>query len=128
MKIISLFTKAPQHHRFNYTPRYYDPAKEEMQERVQRIQQEIDRERGIKTETQEGYRSRIAGSFQAARKCSKPSQEKQSVLMRFGIILFMVLFLVAFLQWGKPALYGAMAFVPVYLYVKFRGLNKNQGR
>jgi hypothetical protein len=120
MKIISLFTKAPQHQRFNYKPRYYDPTKEEMQERVQRIQQEIDRERGLKTETQEGYRSRIAGSFQAARKRSKPTQEKQSMLMRFGIVLFMVLFLFAFLQWGKPALYGAFVFVPFYLYFKFK--------
>lgn len=120
MKIVSLFTKAPKHQRFNYIPRYYDPSKEEMKERVERIQREIDQERGSKPKTTEGYKSRIAGSFQAARRRSKPTQEKQSVLMRFGIILFMVVFLIAFLQWGKPALYGAFVFVPFYLYLKFK--------
>lgn len=120
MKIVSLFTKAPKHQRFNYIPRYYDPSKEEMKERVERIQREIDQERGSKPETSGGYKSRIAGSFQAVRRRSKPTQEKQSVLMRFGIILFMVVFLIAFLQWGKPTLYGGFIFVPFYLYLKFK--------
>jgi hypothetical protein len=41
-------------------------------------------------------------------------------------LLFMALLLIAFLQWGKPALYAAAAFIPVYLYMKFKGVNKNQ--
>lgn len=126
MKIISLFTKAPQHQRFNYIPRYYDPAKEEMKERMERIQKEIDRERGVVTNegAQAGYRSRIAGSFQAARKRSKPQQQGSETLMRLGIILFLTLFLIAFFQWGRPALYGVIVVVPFYLYWKVKQLKK----
>ncbi len=46
MKFLSLFTKAPQHQRFNYNPRFYDPQKEEMKEREERIKLEVIRNRG----------------------------------------------------------------------------------
>ncbi len=125
MKIISLFTKAPQHQKFNYRPRYYDPSKDEMAEREERIRKEIARERG-ELQDDGGHRARIAGSFQAARKRSKPTAEKSAVIVRFGVLLFMALLLIAFLQWGKPALYAAAAFIPVYLYMKFRTIKKSE--
>ena len=120
MKIISLFTKAPTHQRFTYRPRYYDPAKDEMLERENRIRKEIERERGL-SQTDSDYRSRIAGSFHAARKRSKPSAQTSEVVMRLGVLLFMTLLLIAFFQWGKSALYVGLAFVPIYLYWKIKG-------
>lgn len=123
MKIISLFTKAPQNQRFTYRPRYYDPSKDEMIEREERIKNEIARERGTLKEDA-GYRSRIAGSFQAARKRSKPSAQPNAVVMRLGVLLFITLLIVAFMQWGKPALYGAVIVIPIYLYVKFKTIQK----
>jgi hypothetical protein len=124
MKIISLFTKAPTHQRFSYRPRYYDPQKDEMREREERIRKELERERGLAPTDEDGYRSRISGSFQAARKRSKPTAETSAVLMRLGMLLFMAILLVAFLQWGKLALYGALAVVPFYIYLKFKGFKK----
>ena len=47
MKIISLFTKAPQHQRFSYKPRYYNPQQDEMKEREERIRKELERERAL---------------------------------------------------------------------------------
>lgn len=124
MKFISLFSKTPQHKRFAYKPRYWDQQAEERQEREERIRQEIEREQGIKAEpTEEGapYRNRIAGSFHSARKRSnKTSGELNTVLLRSGVTLFLVLFLMAFLTWGKDALYALLVFVPVYFYFKFR--------
>jgi hypothetical protein len=119
MKIISLFTKAPQHQRFSYRPRYYDPKKEEMQEREERIRRELELARGNAAEAGD-YRTRIAGSFQAARKRSKPSAAKSAVIMRFGVLLFMTLLLMAMFQWGKDALYAGFLIVPFYLYLKFK--------
>ncbi len=120
MKIISLFTKAPNYQRFNYTPRFYDPQKEEMKERELRIQRDLELERGME-ERSEVYRSKIAGSFQAARRRSKTSSDTlQSGLLRFGVLLFIVFFLIAFLQWGKVAMYSFIPFVPLYFYFKFR--------
>lgn len=94
-----------------------------MLERENRIRKEIERERGV-SQPDADYRSRIAGSFQAARKRSKPSAQTGEVVMRLGVLLFMTLLIVAFLQWGKSALYIGLAFVPVYLYLKFKGMKK----
>ena len=40
MKLPSLF-KTPKYRKFDYNPRYYDPVKEEVEERVQRIKREM---------------------------------------------------------------------------------------
>lgn len=117
MKFLSLFTKTPEHQRFNYVPRYYDAKKEEMQEREARIRHELH----LEEESEQAYRSRIAGSFHAARRRSKSSSGGLSAtLLRFGILLFLVLFLMAYLTWGKVALYSLVLFVPIYIYAKFK--------
>jgi hypothetical protein len=121
MKIISLFTKAPSNQRFNYTPRFYDRQKEEMKERELRIKRDLELERGNAGEGSQAYRSRIAGSFQAARRRSKTSADAlRSGLLRFGVLLFIVLFLIAFLQWGRAAMYSFIPAVLLYLYFKFK--------
>jgi hypothetical protein len=122
MKFLSLFTKAPQHQRFNYTPRFYDPQKEEMKEREERIRLEVIRNKGEVPEETANYRSRIAGSFQAARKRSKPEPGSgvSATMIRLGILLFFTAFIIAFLQWGQPVLYSLFLFIPFYFYIKFK--------
>ena len=121
MKFLSLFTKAPQHQRFNYTPRFYDPVKEELEQRESRIKKELEKERGVETEdTTASYRTRIAGSFQAARKRSKQPGGTNVAMTRLFILLFITIFLIAFLEFGRPALYMFVLFIPFYLYLKFK--------
>lgn len=71
-------------------------------------------------DTDNGYRSRISGSFQAARKRSKPTAERNAVMLRLAVLLFLTLFIMAFLSWGKIALYSFVLFIPFYLYLKFK--------
>jgi Flp pilus assembly protein TadB len=119
MKFLSLFTKAPQHQRFKYAPRYYDPIKEELEERESRIKQELARERGEQLENSK-HRSRIAGSFHAARKRSKGGPGTSATMIRLGIILFMVVFFIAYLEFGRPVLYSLFAVIPIYFYFRFK--------
>lgn len=121
MKFLSLFTKAPQHQRFSYTPRFYDPVKEELEQRESRIKKELEKERGVESEdTTAAYRTRIAGSFQAARKRGKQTGGTSVAMTRLFILLFITVFLIAFLEFGRPALYMFVLFVPFYLYLKFK--------
>ena len=120
MKFLSLFTKAPQHQRFNYTPRFYDPQKEEMKEREERIKLEVIRNKGQVPEDAGNYRSRIAGSFHAARKRSNEGPGLNPTMVRLGILLFLTILLISFLQWGRPALYSLVLFITVYFYLKFK--------
>lgn len=123
MKFLSVFTKAPKYQRFNYSPRFYDPTKEELEQRESRIKLEIAREKGTAANPDDvsGYKGRISGSFQAARKRSNPGSAGTSeVMLRLGILLFITILLVAFLEFGKQALYALFLFVPLYLYLKFK--------
>ncbi len=121
MKFVSLFTKAPNYKRFSYAPRFYDKKAEERKEREERIRQEIALERGQQGTETSDYRSRMSGAFQSARKRSQASPSTlQSSLIRLGVLLFLTLFIMAFMTWGKVALYSFLLFVPVYIYLKFR--------
>jgi cytochrome c-type biogenesis protein CcmH/NrfG len=121
MKFISIFTKAPDHKKFRFTPRYYDQQAEERKEREERIRKELERERGIESSDTGNYRARIAGSFHQSRKRSKKGkQELNAVLLRSGVLLFLTVFAMAYLTWGKDTLYSLLLFVPLYLYLKFR--------
>jgi hypothetical protein len=121
MKFVSLFTKAPNYKRFAYEPRFYDPKAEERKDREERIRHEIELERGQKSELGTDHRKRMLGSFHSARKRSKTTKDTlNSALIRFGVLLYLVLFIITFLQWGKVVFYSFFLFLPVYLYFKFR--------
>lgn len=118
MKFPTLFGRIPRHQRFNFEPRFYDAEKEEREERNRRIQKESENE---KPELVDGYQTRIKGSFSSSRRRSQvTSSDLKTSLIRLVVLFFLVLFIVAYLQWGNIALYGFLAFIPVYAWMKFR--------
>lgn len=63
MSIFSPF-RVPNHRRFNYRPRYYDPDKEELAARKARIQNEVKREQELAYDFREARsQTYIRGSF-----------------------------------------------------------------
>ena len=121
MKFVSLFTKAPNYKRFNYEPRFYDPQAEERKEREERIRQEIAREKGQQITEVTDYRTRMTGAFRAAKRRSQTSQSSiNPTMIRLGVLLFLTLFIMAYLTWGKVALYSLFLFIPIYIYLKFK--------
>jgi hypothetical protein len=121
MKFVSLFTKTPSYKRFTYEPRFYDQKAEERKEREDRIRQELAREQGQQSAETADYRSRMTGAFHSARRRSQSSPDTlRSNLIRLGVLLFLTLFIIAFMTWGKAAFYSLLVFVPVYLYLKFK--------
>ncbi|MBC6366422.1 hypothetical protein [Algoriphagus sp. AK58] len=66
MKFPSIFkTSSPQ--RFAIKPRYYDPVKEEIEERTSRIKKELEEEGLLSGENSQGYGASIRGSFSSYR-------------------------------------------------------------
>lgn len=117
IKFPSLFGRTPKYQRFSFDPRFYDPQKEELKERENRIRQEME---NYKNKTVEGYKTRLQGSFHSARKRSSASQaDLQAAVMRIAILLVLVVILIAYLQWGSVALYGLLIVIPVYAWMKF---------
>jgi len=123
MKIPSLFTKTPNYKRFAYNPRHYDPLEEERREREERIRKELSIESGEKVDDDNlhGYRSRMVGSFRSAKKTATVQKDPSANMLRLIILLVLAVGLIAFIQYGKIALYGvALIIVPFYFYLKFR--------
>jgi hypothetical protein len=130
MKFLQIFNKTPRYKKFNYTPRFYNPEEEEMKERVQRIERELNASAQPSEESKESdYRARIRGGFNRARQANAGGAVTQSsspVLLRFAILLILTVGFIGYLQYGLVALYGIAALiVPIFLYLKFRKLRSN---
>jgi hypothetical protein len=91
------FFKTPQHKRFEYTPRIWDPAKEEREERLKRIREEL----GIIDNTSDGkpYVPNIKGSFRKEYEQNRKSKNKfdynkiKSYIIIGTIVLLCIIFL-----------------------------------
>jgi hypothetical protein len=130
MKLPKLFIKTPNYKKFGYIPRHYDPLEEARNEREERIRKEISAEK-VKTGGDEqgnaqqdensAYHSRIAGSFRVAKKTATVQKDPSETMLRLAILLVLTIGLIAFIEYGRVALYGiALIIVPFYLYLKFR--------
>jgi len=122
MKLFQLFGKTPSTKKFNFTPRFYNQEEEERKERELRIKREL-MEKGETPPVEEQYnhRSRIAGSFKAAKKTATVQADPSASMLRLVILLVLAIGLIAFLQFGNVALYVLVIFFfPFYFYLKFR--------
>ena len=109
MKLPSIIN-IPAYQRFKYEPRFYDPIKEDIDGRRERIKRQIegDRRRGT-----DSSRTRLQGAF--ARRV--PHEGKSSFLrLTIGVILFSGV--VGFLYFGNIAVYITVAIVLGYLISK----------
>jgi hypothetical protein len=95
------FFKIPKHKRFEYTPRIWNPAKEEREERIKRIQEEL----GINTSDGKPYIPNIKGSFRKEYDRNRKSKTKfiydnkiRSYIIIGAILLFGIVFLYYFIR------------------------------
>ncbi|MBX2964302.1 MAG: hypothetical protein KF687_17465 [Cyclobacteriaceae bacterium] len=119
MKIPSLFTRTPNHKRFNFVPRHYDPSEEERKEREARIHRELKLKRGEPEEVAPDYRARIAGSFRTARSKQTKNFDPSANILRLVIIMILVVWLMAFIQYGNDSIYFLALIIPFYIWIRF---------
>ncbi|MFC2186480.1 hypothetical protein [Peijinzhouia sedimentorum] len=116
MKLPSLFPTS-KYQRYNVTPRYYDPIKEDIEQRTNRIKRNIesDRSQGIFH-----YESDFRGAF--ARQRSR--EDLSSTLIR--MLLFMVFFgfLFGYIYIGPQAFYALGLVLPAYLIYRVKDIFK----
>jgi hypothetical protein len=114
MKLPSLI-RLPNHTRFNITPRYYDPVKEEIEERISKIKADMAREKVLE-ESGLGS-SAIAGSFKTKSKISAPTSASARQL-----ILALVMMTIAFgwLYYGNSIFYIVTLAFPVFIHFQLK--------
>lgn len=93
------FFHTPKPKQFSFRPRFYDPEKEDFEQREQRIKEEL----GIATEkTYDGksYRERIRGSFRnhggSNTKTSEDARRSQNTRLIIMIVLLALIFYFVF--------------------------------
>ena len=116
MKLPSL-TKKPKYQQFRVEPRYYDPIKEDIENRTSLIKSELGMNEDDDLEV--GYSSQITGSF---RKNMKHATGKvdQSSMLRLIILIVLILFVGGFVYIGTEVFYLLLLYVPFYLWKKIR--------
>ncbi len=106
MKFPSL-SRIPKYKRFNFEPRYYDPVKEDIQNRTERIKGEL------KINSSQSHHEQLKAAFRIRAK-----RDKSSDFMQLLLILILLGAFGGWLIYGNVALYF---FVPVFLlYIFFR--------
>lgn len=116
MKFPSL-TRLPNHRRFNVEPRYYDPVKEDIEERTSRIKQEISQVRGDDARLASG----IAGSFS-----KKANYTKNANILQMIILITLIIFIGGYLLYGNEIFYILLLVVPVYFFFRIRKYSKRR--
>ena len=87
---IPRFIKLTGHKRFNYTPRHWDPEKEEREDRIRRIKHEM----GIEVPSDPNRTTIKRGSFRQARQNAKVKAGRSSNIRL--LVILAVLFLLAY--------------------------------
>lgn len=108
MKIPSL-SRIPKYKRFNFEPRYYDPIKEDIQNRTERIKGEL------KITSKQSHREHIRNAFDQREK-----REKSSDFMQLVLIVIILLAVGGWLIYGNIALYVFLVVFPVYIFFRTR--------
>lgn len=106
MKFPSII-RLPRHRQFNIEPRYYDPVKEEIKERTERIKKEL---KGKETNF-------VPGRISFERK-ARPVPSSSFLQLLIAAILGVMI--VGWLYYGNDVLYVLWLAVPVYLYLRLR--------
>jgi len=129
MKFPSLFRTANPS-RFDVKPRYYDPVKEELNERTARIQKELEAEGKLGDISEEDrlrhYSSGIRGSFSQYQgiKEREGSIMTSTAMIRTLIFLFLVAGLAGYIYLGpvifEYLLYLVLLIVSIYYFFKLK--------
>jgi hypothetical protein len=110
-------TRLPNYRRFNIEPRYYDPVKEDVEERTSRIKQEISQGRGDHGLPSSG----IPGSFSR-----KANYTKNANILQMVILISLILLIGGYLLYGNDIFYLFLLAVPFYFYFRIRKYSKRR--
>jgi hypothetical protein len=122
MKLPSL-VKTPSYKRFDFTPRYYDPVKEELKNRTELIKKELDSKYSPDNEPDTTYGLRLKGSFSQRVNKSRSQDSSSSQQIRTLLIVGLLsLLFYTYVRFGNIAIVILFFAFASYFYIKKTGL------
>lgn len=114
MRFPSLF-RLPKHQQFVIKPRYYDPVKEEIKERTERIKERMDGQEG---ETLQPTKINF-------KRKTKPAPATS--MIQLGIASLLGLMVLGWLQFGNEIFYYLLwVMVPAYLIYRLKSVRRRK--
>jgi hypothetical protein len=123
MKFIPSLTRLPKYQKFHIKPRYYDPVKEDIQERTSRIKRDMAYEGG---EEDVDIAGNIVGSFRHRMATGRVHRSDHTTVLRLSIIIILVGFMVGYVYFGNDVVYGLFLFAPLYIWFRLKGSIKKK--
>ncbi len=118
MKLPSIL-RVPKHQRFRFEPRYYDPVKEDIEQRISKAKQELAAERReMDAELSDQHTTRISDAF--ARRRQRQPVTSKSGMPQAVLVVILTGGIFGYIYYGNVALYGLLATVAFYVYLRFR--------
>lgn len=108
MKFPSL-SRIPKYKRFNFEPRYYDPIKEDIKNRNERIKGEL------KITSSHSHRESLKSAFS-----QRAKREKTSDFMQLLLIVILLGTFGGWLIYGNMVLYIFLVIFPLFIYLRTR--------
>jgi len=114
MKFPSIL-KIPEHKKFKMPNRYYDPIKEDIQNRTELIKAELDRKKSLDPDLSD-YHSRIEGAF------SQKSyyKESKSGMLRFTLMVLLAAGAIGYLYLGNVVIYIFIGLLVLIYFLRKR--------
>ena len=114
MRFPSLF-RLPRHQQFRIQPRYYDPVKEEIKERTERIKEEMD--------------GKAEGNYQPSKISfrRKTKSAPATSMIQLGIAALLGVMVLGWLQFGNEVFYYLLWIVfPIYLIYRLKSVRRRK--
>ena len=105
-------TKLPQYKRFEYQPRYYDPVKEMVEEKIAAVKNQLEAEK----QGNYDHAQRIKSSF---RKRSRHERQKTDFSQSLFVLVFVAFFGLYF-YFGNAALWLLAVLFPACIYFRLK--------
>ena len=86
------FFKVPKHQQYEYKPRYWDPRKEELEDRLKRIDK-------IKGRDAEAVKARLSGGFRRGFEATGVKRSRRGQVMRSNLILVGIIVILLLLSY-----------------------------
>ncbi len=109
MKFPSII-RTPKHNRFSFEPRYYDPIKEEIEEKLKQARQE--KHGG---ENNSSHASHISAAFG-----KRQQKRNQTSAIQMIIAIVLIVTFTAWLFYGNEVFYVYLMLSPAYFYWRFK--------
>ncbi len=109
--------RLPRSKTFNFTPRHFDPIKDEIAERTSRIKREMELEKDIKSNPNDADKEFISSiNFR-----KKQRSNNTASLLQLTIAAFLGGLVIGWIYYGNVIFYSLFLVFPVYLYFRLKG-------